>query len=91
MKHISTLDVKNNGSPKVKRHTVALTSCKASSNSKGKVGEEKQVSSNDVIVREIGDLDAEVEPTAAPKTLEDEGQAMVNELKKLNFRSEEDL
>ena len=50
MKHISTLDVKNNGSLKVKRHTLVITSCEASLNSKGKIEEEEQDFSNQVTV-----------------------------------------
>ena len=43
---ISTLDVKTNGSLKVKRRTLVITGLKANSNSNGKVKEKEQVSSN---------------------------------------------
>jgi len=50
MKHISTLDVKTDGSLKVKRHTLVITSCEASSNSKEKIKEDGQVSSHPITV-----------------------------------------
>ena len=45
-KQVSTLDVKINGSLKVKRRTLVITSCDASSNSKDEIKDEDQVSSN---------------------------------------------
>ena len=74
MKHVSTLEVKNNGSLKVKRCTLVITSCEASSNSKGKIEKEEQDFSNQVTVQEIGDLEAKVETAEALETLEDGGK-----------------
>jgi len=37
MKRISTLDVKTNGSLKVRRHPLVITNCEASSTSKEKI------------------------------------------------------
>ena len=74
MKRVSTLDVKIDGSLKVKRRTLVITSSDASSNSKDKVKYEDQVSSNHIMIREADDLETEVEPTKAPKTLEDGGK-----------------
>jgi len=73
-----------------KRRIMVITSYKFSSNSKGKVEDEEQASSNHIIVRETDDLEAEVETAIAPKTLENEGQATVVELKELHLGSEED-
>ena len=74
VKRVSTLDVKTNGSLKVKRHTLVITSYEVSSNSKGKVEDEEQISSNHVTFQEINDLEAKVKPTAITKTLEDGGK-----------------
>ena len=41
IKRISALDVKGDSSLKVKRRNLVITSCEASSNSKGKIKEEK--------------------------------------------------
>ena len=55
-KHVSTLDVRTDGPLKVKRRTLIVTSCQASLNSKGKIKEEEQVSSNHIITWEADDL-----------------------------------
>ena len=73
----------------VNRCTLVI-SCETSSNSKGKVEEEERISSNHVTVQETNDLEAEVEP-AVPKTLEDGAQATIDELKRLNLGTKEDL
>jgi len=88
MKRVSILDVKTNGTLKVKRHILVITSCEASSNLKGTVKDEDQVSSKHVTVWEVDDLEAEVNQVEVPKTLEDEGQAIVYELKELNLRTQ---
>ena len=75
MKRISTLDVKTNGSLKVRRHTLVITSCKTNSNSKGKTENEEQGSSHPVIVREDDDLKVETGSTEALETPENEEQA----------------
>ena len=90
MKHISTLDVKIDGSLKVKRRTLVITSCEASSHSKDEIKDKDQVSSNHIMIREADDLETEVEPHESPKTLEDGGQAIANELKELNLGTKED-
>ena len=71
MKHVLTLDVKIDGFLKVRRCTLVITSCDASLNSKDKIKDEDQVSSNHITIREADDLEAEVE--LAEVTLEDGG------------------
>ena len=71
MKHVSTLDVKIGDSLKVKRRTVVITICNASLNPKDKIKNENQVSSNHIMIREADDLETEVEPAEAPRTVED--------------------
>ena len=78
MTRVFTLDVKSDDTLKVKRCTLVITSSKASSNPNAKVKEKEQVSSNQVTVREANDLEVEVEPTEAPKSLEGGGQATVD-------------
>ena len=90
MKRVFTLDVKIDGSLKVKRLTLVITNCRARSNSKDKVKDEEQVSSNHIIVLKANDFEVEVKPIGAPKTLEDGAQTTVNELKELNLRTKED-
>jgi len=65
MKYIYTLDVKIDGSMKVKRCTLVITNCETSLNSKGKVEEGKQASSDHIIVQEADDLEAKMELTIA--------------------------
>jgi len=74
MKRVFILDVKTNGSLKVKRHTLVIISCEASSNLKGKVEDEEQVSSNYITVWGTDDLEAEIQPAEVLKTLEDGGK-----------------
>jgi len=50
MKRVSTLDVKIDGSLKVKRCTLVITSCDCSSNSKDEIKDEDQVSSNHITI-----------------------------------------
>ena len=90
MKHVSTLDIKTDGDLKVKKHTLVITSYEARSNSKAKVKDEEQVSSNHITIREANDLEAKVEPVEVLKTLDDGGQATVDKLKEVNLRSKED-
>jgi len=61
MKRVSMLDVKIDGSLKVKRRTLVITNYDASSNSKDKIEEEDQVSSNHNMIREVDDLETEIE------------------------------
>jgi len=46
MKPVYILNIKSDGSLKVKRHTLVIIYCEISSNSKDKVKDEEQVSSN---------------------------------------------
>ena len=50
MKHVSTLDVKTDGSLKVKRRTLVLTSHGDNANLKEKTKEEEQASFNHITV-----------------------------------------
>jgi len=65
MKLISTLDVKTDGSLKVKRRTLVITSYGTSSNSKGKIKGKEKPSSHPVIVWEADDLKAKIGSTEA--------------------------
>jgi len=67
MKCVSTLDIKIDGSLKVNRGTLVITSCEASSNSKDETKEEDQVFSNRITIQEGDDLEMEVEPAEAQK------------------------
>ena len=73
MKRFSTLDVKIDGSLNVKRYPQVIISCKARSNSTGKVKEGEQVSSNYVTIREANNLDTNVKLAKGPKIIEDGG------------------
>jgi len=84
------MDVKIDGSLKIKRCTLVINNCKASSNSKDEIKDKEQVSSNHVTVWEDDDLEVEVEPVEVPKTLEGGGPAIVDELNELNLGTEED-
>ena len=68
------MDVKIDGSLKVKRHTLIITNCDASSNSKDRIKDEDEVSFNHSMIWEVDDLETEVEPVEAPTTLEDGGK-----------------
>jgi len=59
MKRFSTLDVKMDGSLRVKRLTVILTSQPKSSSSNEKSEEEQVTSSNHITIRECDDSDSE--------------------------------
>jgi len=90
MKRVSTLVVKIDGSFKVKRRTLVITNYDASLNSKDKIKEEDQVSSNHIMIREADNLETEVKPVEAPTILEDRGKSTVNELKELNLETKGD-
>jgi len=77
MTRVSTLDVKTDGSLKVKRCTLVITNCEASSNSKDKIKDKEQASSNYVTIGQAEGLEVEVEPAKPPKSIEDGGQAML--------------
>ena len=73
MKRISTSNIRTDESMKVKRRTLVITSCIASSNSKGQIKEEKQASFDHVTVQEGDDLEAKVEPVSTAKKTVDGG------------------
>jgi len=52
---------------------LVITGCEASSNLKDEIKYRDQVSSNQIMIQEVDDLEIEVEPAEAPKTLEDWG------------------
>jgi len=70
MKRVSTLDVKIDGSLKVKRRTLVITIYDTSSNSKGKIKDEEQASSHPITVRDVDDLKTETASAKEPKTPE---------------------
>jgi len=89
MKRLSTLAVSTDGSLRVKKCTMVFTSHKAHPSPSEEVIEKEQASSNHITVRE-DDSDSEIELAETPGTLEDGGQAMVDELKELNLGTPED-
>jgi len=92
MKRFSTLDVKMDGSLRVKRRTVVLTGQQKSSNSNEKSKEEQVASSNHITIRECddSDSDSEIELAETSEKLEDGGQATVNDLKELDLETKEE-
>jgi len=66
MMHISTLDVKTDVSLKVKRHTVVITNCKDSLNSKEKIKRDGKVSFHPITILEANDREDETKSTDAP-------------------------
>jgi len=71
---VFTLDVKIDGSLKVKRHTSVITNYDANSNSKDEIKYKDQVSSHHITIQEADDLETEVELAEALTTLEDGGK-----------------
>ena len=67
IRRIFALDIKIEGSLKVKRCTLVTTSCEASSNGKEK-SEDGQASSYPIIVLETDDLEDDTELAGAPET-----------------------
>jgi len=92
MNFFSTLDGKVDGSLRVKRHTVVLTCQQKSFISNEKSKDEQVASSNHITTRECDDLDleSEIEHAETLETLEDGGQATVDDLKELNLRTKEE-
>jgi len=68
--HISILDVTTGKSLKVKRCTLVMTSCEASSDLKEKIKEDEQSSSHPIIVRQLDDLEVDTGLATVPETLE---------------------
>ena len=80
MKRFSSLDVKTDGSLRVKRRTVIFTCQQKNSNSSNEAEEEEVVSSNHITTHECDDSDLEIELAETPETLEDGGQATVEKV-----------
>jgi len=92
MKRFSTLDVKMDGSLRVKMRTVVLTRQQKSYSSNEKSEEEQVASSNHITIRECddSDLDSKVDLAEILDMLEDEGLATVDDLKELNLGTKEE-
>jgi len=75
IKSFLTLDVKMDGSLKVKRHTVVLTGRQKIYSSNEKSEEEQVPSSNHITIRECDDSESnlEIELAETPEKLEDGG------------------
>ena len=69
---------------------MVITNYEAHLNSKDEIKDEDQVPFNHITIREVDDLETEVELAEAPKTIENGGQATVDELKELNLGMKED-
>jgi len=61
MKHLSTLDIKKDGSLRVNRRTVVLIGQQKSSDSNEKSEEEQVASSNHITIHECNDSDSDSE------------------------------
>jgi len=85
MKRFSTLDVKTDGSLRVKRRTVVFTGQRKNSGSNEEAEKEEVVSSNHITIHECDDSDSEIELAKTAETFEDGGQATVDDLKELNL------
>jgi len=90
MKHFSSLDVKTDGSLRVKRRTVVFTGQRKISSSNKEAEKEEVVSSNHITIHECDNLDSEIQLEETPKTFEDRGQATVDDLKELNLGTNEE-
>ena len=90
MKRFSSLDVKTDGSLRVKRRTVIFTGQQKNSDSNKEAKEEEVVSSNHITIHECDHSDSEIELAETPKTFEDGGQATVDDLKELNLGTNEE-
>ena len=71
MKHFSTLDVKTDGSLRVKRCTVVFTGERKNSGSNEETEEEEVVPSNHITIHECDDSDSEIDLAETPETFED--------------------
>jgi len=85
MKQFSTLDVKTNGSLRVKRCTLVFTSHLGNFNINKGDGQEEVTSSNHITVQECKDLELERELAEIPEILKDGGQSTVDDLKELDL------
>ena len=68
MKCVFAFDVKTNGSLKVKRRTLVITSYETSSNSNGKIKDEEQPSSHPITIQEADDLEDDTKSVEVPNT-----------------------
>ena len=73
MKRLSTLDVKTEGSLRVKRRTVILIGQQSNPDSNKEEERGEMASSHHITGREYEDSNSETELTETPKTLEDGG------------------
>ena len=64
---------------------MVFTGHKANPSSNKEVIEKEQASSNYITVQEVDDLDSEIKLVETPKTLDDGGQATIDELMELNL------
>ena len=90
MKRLSTLDIKTEGSLRVKRRTVILTGQQSNPDSNEEELRREMASSHHITSREYEDSDSEMELAETPKTHEDGGQATVDDLKELNLGTTEE-
>ena len=74
MKRFSSLDVKTDGSLRVKRRTVVFTGQQKNSNSIEETEKDKAVSSNHITIHECDNSGSEIELAETPKILEDRGR-----------------
>uniref|UniRef100_A0A803LJ78 Uncharacterized protein n=1 Tax=Chenopodium quinoa TaxID=63459 RepID=A0A803LJ78_CHEQI len=85
MKRLDLLEVKTVETLSVKGRTLILIGQKVLTDCEADDRENILATSNHVTVSEENILDGEVDPTEAPKTLEDGGQSTVDDLKELNL------
>jgi len=71
MKRFSTLDVKMDGSLRMKRRTMVLIGQQKRSISNEKSKEEQVASSNHITIHGCDDSDSDIELAETPETLED--------------------
>jgi len=90
MKHFSNLDVKTDGSLRVKRRIVILTGQQKNSNSSKEAKEEEVVSFKYITAYECDNSDLEIELVETPEPFKDGGRATVDELKELNLGTNEE-
>jgi len=67
------------------RRRVVFTDYRVNVGPKEELKQEEQASSNHIMVREVDESDVKIELTETPETLDDRGQATVDELKEFNL------
>ena len=70
---------------------VVFTGYKANPSAYKEAIKKEQASSNHITVWDVDDSDSEIEFLETPETLEDGGQATVDEIKELNLGTPEEL